>query len=98
MYTVRENGHCNAMGDEPDEVMTMWVVQLDSNLDGSPAVDVVHLDSVLHAVHLMPVFGDRMMPMDLTSDQSLDVFQAFYKYKSGRYLIHLFTYFYLVSK
>ncbi|KAF8259052.1 hypothetical protein EI94DRAFT_1774026 [Lactarius quietus] len=66
------------MGDEPDKVVNMWVVQPDSNLDGSPAVSIVHLDSVLHAVHLMPVFGDCMMPMDLTSDQSLDIFQSFY--------------------
>jgi hypothetical protein len=34
------------MGDKPNEVTTMWVVQPDSNLDGSPAVGVVHLDSV----------------------------------------------------
>jgi hypothetical protein len=66
------------MGDEPDEVTGMWMVQPDSNLDGSPAVGVVHLDSVLRAVHLMPVFGDRMMPSNLTADQSLDVFRSFY--------------------
>ncbi|KAF8263218.1 hypothetical protein EI94DRAFT_1772998 [Lactarius quietus] len=66
------------MGDEPDKVVNMWVVQPDSNPDGSPAVGVVHLDLVLHAVHLMPMFGDHMMPMDLTSDQSLDIFQSFY--------------------
>lgn len=66
------------MGDERDEVMDMWVVQPDSDADGSPAVGVIHLDSVLRAVHLMPVFGDRMMPIDLTADRSLDVFQSFY--------------------
>ena len=66
------------VGDERDEVMNMWVVQPDSNPDGSLAVGVVHLDSVLRAVHLMPVFGDRMMPINLTADRSLDVFQSFY--------------------
>ena len=66
------------MGDERDEVMDMWVVQPDSDADGSPAVRVIHLDSVLRTVHLMPVFGDRMMPIDLTADRSLDVFQSFY--------------------
>jgi hypothetical protein len=54
------------------------MVQPDSYPDGSPAVGVVHLDSVLRAVHLMPVFGDHMMPMDLMADQSLDVFRSFY--------------------
>ena len=66
------------MGDKHEEVMDMWVVQLDSNADGSPAVGVIHLDLVLHTVHLMPVLGDWMMPIDLTMDQSLDVFQSFY--------------------
>ena len=31
------------MGDECDEVMGMWVVQPDSDADGSPAVGVIHL-------------------------------------------------------
>ena len=66
------------MGDECNEVMNMWMVQPDRKPDGSPAVGVVHLDSVLHAVHLMPVFGDHMMPTDLTADRSLDVFRSFY--------------------
>ena len=66
------------MGDNHDKVMNMWMVQLDRKPDGSPAVGVVHLDSVLCAVHLMPVFRDCMMPMDLTADQLLDVFRSFY--------------------
>ena len=74
------------VGDKRDEVMNMWVVQLDSNPDGSLAVGVVHLDSVLRAVHLMPVFGDRMMPINLTADRSLDVFQSFYVNKYIDYL------------
>jgi hypothetical protein len=64
--------------DEPDDVMGMWVVQPDFNADGSPAIGVIHLDSVLRAAHLVPVFGDDPMPIELSAEQSLDKFRAFY--------------------
>jgi hypothetical protein len=66
------------IADKPDEAMGMWVVQPDQNADGSPAIGVIHLDSVLHGAHLMPVFGDNLMPIDLCMENSLDMFQAFY--------------------
>ena len=58
--------------------MGMWVVKPDNNDDGSPAVGIIHLDSVLRAVHLMPVFGDQFIPIGLTPDRTLDIFQSFY--------------------
>ena len=64
--------------EEADIGMGMWVVQPDNNDDGSPAVGVIHLDSVLRATHLMPVFGDQFIPIGLTPDRTLDVFQSFY--------------------
>jgi hypothetical protein len=66
------------MAEEVDTSMGLWVVQPDNNADGSPAVRVIHLDSVLCVAHLMPVFGDRMMPLGLTPDCTLDIFQSFY--------------------
>ena len=66
------------LADEPDEVMGMWVVRPDHNADGSPAIGVIHLDSVLRGAHLMPVFGDNLMPIGLRPEHSLDAFQAFY--------------------
>ena len=56
----------------------MWVVQPDQNANGSPAIGVIHLDSVLRAAHLMPVFGDALMPIELHAENSLNTFQAFY--------------------
>ena len=64
--------------EEADIGMGMWVVQPDNNDNGSPAVGVIHLDSVLCAAHLMPVFGDQFIPIGLTPDRTLDVFQSFY--------------------
>jgi hypothetical protein len=66
------------VADEPDEAMGMWVVRPDQNADGSPAIGVIHLDSILRGAHLMPVFGNDPIPIELRSEHSLDVFQAFY--------------------
>ena len=66
------------VADEPDEAMGMWVVRPDHNADGSPAIGVIHLDSVLRGAHLMPVFGDDLMPIEMRAEHSLDIFQAFY--------------------
>jgi hypothetical protein len=68
------------VADEPDEVTGMWVVRPDYNADGSPAIGIIHLDSVLRAAHLIPVFGDNPMPIasELRPENSLDVFRAFY--------------------
>ena len=64
--------------EEVDIGMGMWVVKPDNNDDGSPAVGIIHLDSVLRAAHLMPVFGDQFIPIGLTPDRTLDIFQSFY--------------------
>ncbi|KAH8977117.1 hypothetical protein EDB86DRAFT_3068012 [Lactarius hatsudake] len=66
------------VGDVPDEVTGLWVVQPDTNADGSPAVDVIHLDSVLRAAHLLPVFGNSFIPIDLSPHESLDAFDTYY--------------------
>jgi hypothetical protein len=58
--------------------MGMWVVQPDQNADGSLAIGVIHLDLVLCGAHLMPVFGDDPIPLELRAEHSLDVFQTFY--------------------
>ncbi|KAH9168314.1 hypothetical protein EDB89DRAFT_1855662 [Lactarius sanguifluus] len=66
------------VGDVPDEVTGLWVVQPDTNADRLPSVDVIHLDSVLHAAHLLPIFGNSFMPIDLSPHESLDAFNTYY--------------------
>jgi len=41
------------IGDSPDEDTGMWRVCQDHNADGSPSAAVLHLDSLIHAAHLM---------------------------------------------
>jgi hypothetical protein len=66
------------LGDGPDENTGMWTVQPDFNDDGSPLIAIIHLDSILRCAHLIGVYGDVPIPKELTFDQSLDAFYAFY--------------------
>jgi hypothetical protein len=65
-------------GDEPDEDTGMWVVKPELDADGSPSSSIVHLDCILRAAHLIGVYGDEVIPIELSFDQSLDAFRAFY--------------------
>ncbi|KAK0439960.1 uncharacterized protein EV420DRAFT_1623156 [Desarmillaria tabescens] len=66
-------------GQWPDTITGMWIVKPDHRgRDQHPWVSVVHLDSLLHGAHLLPVFGHRSMPLNFHYSYSLDCFQAFY--------------------
>jgi hypothetical protein len=57
----------------------LWIVQPDlRGVHKRPFMSVIHLDCLLRAVHLMPVYGPRCMPDNLRYEWSLDAFQAFY--------------------
>jgi hypothetical protein len=66
------------LGSEPDEDTGMWMVEPDFNASGSPIMAVIHLDCILRAAHLIGVCNSDFVPKDLTCDQSLDAFLAFY--------------------
>ena len=63
------------VGDSPDGHTGMWVVQPDDN--GSPP-SIIHLDSVVHAAHLLPVFGPEPVSTTLSFTDTLDRFPWFY--------------------
>jgi hypothetical protein len=64
--------------DEPDEDTGMWVVEPDFKLDGSRHMDVINLDSVVRAAHLLGICGEDFIPRDISYDNSLDAFHSFY--------------------
>jgi hypothetical protein len=64
--------------DGPDEDTGMWVVEPDSHADGSAFTAVIHLDSILRAAHLIPVYGQDTIPTDIPLAYSLDVFHSYY--------------------
>lgn len=65
------------VGDEPDTVTGMWVVRPEV-VDGQRTVSIVHLDSIVRAVHLVPVYRDTTMPHDFERSYSLTAFNRFY--------------------
>lgn len=68
----------STVGNEPDELTGMWVVEPDYAGNGRRSCSVIHVDSVLRNAHLIPAYGSAFIPHDLTLDDSLDAFNAFY--------------------
>ena len=64
--------------DEPDELTGMWMVKLSFLGDNMRYLSVVHIDSIVHAAHLIPIFGQEFVPLRVNSHNSLDVYQGFY--------------------
>jgi hypothetical protein len=62
------------ISDSLDEDTGMWRVRQDHNADGSPSAAVLHLDSLIHAAHLIGVYGKHFIPKGLSPEHSLDLF------------------------
>lgn len=62
---------------EPDEVSGMWVVKPEKE-NGRRTIGLVHLDSIVRACHLMPVFGETRIPTYFHFSNTLSAFKAFY--------------------
>jgi hypothetical protein len=65
------------IADEPDEDTGMWIVEPDFQPDGSPAMEIIHLDSIIRAAHLLGVCED-FVPADISYYNSLDTFSSFF--------------------
>ncbi|KAI0691935.1 hypothetical protein BC835DRAFT_1534514 [Cytidiella melzeri] len=69
----------NKFGQRPDPDTGMWVVKPDlRGQQDQPYLSVVHLDCLLRAAHLIPVFGRRPLPLNFSHTLSLDAFRAFF--------------------
>jgi hypothetical protein len=55
----------NTYGEEPDPDIGMWIVQPRYNKLRSQDVSIIHIDTVLHGAHLLPVFGQDCAIQDL---------------------------------
>ena len=67
------------VGDGPDEDTGLWIVEPDHDTaDGSVRAAVIHLEAVLRAAHLIGVYGNDILPQDLSFTDSLDAFRLFY--------------------
>ena len=64
---------------DPDPDNRMWVLEPDYDNNGYRLMSVVHVDSIVRAAHLLPVFKDGTpIPREINFTHTLDVFKAFY--------------------
>ncbi|EAU88020.1 hypothetical protein CC1G_12172 [Coprinopsis cinerea okayama7 len=78
----------STVGDEPCPDTGMWVVEPDF-IRGKPSLDVIHLDSIFRAAHLIGYAGKHRIPIygfDYT--HSLDHFRVFYVNKYADHNAH----------
>jgi hypothetical protein len=66
------------VGDAPDDHTGMWVVEPDTLDDGEPFMSIIHLDAIVRASHLLPVFGQGRVSKTLKYTNTLDTFTRFY--------------------
>jgi hypothetical protein len=60
-----------------DSITGMWVVRPDF-IRNRRHKAVIHLDAILRAAHLIPVYGNSPLPIEINSLIALDTFKAYY--------------------
>ncbi|KAL1753654.1 hypothetical protein FB107DRAFT_217331 [Schizophyllum commune] len=75
-----------------DDETGMWMVVPEYMDDGSPALEVVHIESIARGVHLIGACGSSFLPDDLHYSHSLDAFQTFYVNHYSDHHMHEFLY------
>jgi len=66
------------VGDLPDDHTGLWVVEPDTSGNGEAFASIIHLDAIVRASHLIPVFGPRHVSRTLSFTDTLDKFTSFY--------------------
>ncbi|EDR13606.1 uncharacterized protein LACBIDRAFT_322663 [Laccaria bicolor S238N-H82] len=66
------------VSDSPDAETGLWVVQPEFERNGHCSLQVVSLDSIARAAHLLPIFGSSPLPEDFHFSQSLDAFRTYF--------------------
>ncbi|KAG1747268.1 uncharacterized protein EDB91DRAFT_1235985 [Suillus paluster] len=60
--------------DRPDKDTGMWIAQPSYDIDHSPSVGIIHIDSIYRAAHLIPIYGTHAIPQNLKHYDSYDAF------------------------
>ncbi|KAF9226131.1 hypothetical protein BS17DRAFT_794398 [Gyrodon lividus] len=70
------------IGSQPNDITGLWMVHPSFEDDGSRELSVIHLNSILRAVHLLPMFGNsNPIHPAVTFDNSLNTFKGYYMNK-----------------
>ncbi|KAE9399341.1 hypothetical protein BT96DRAFT_965641 [Gymnopus androsaceus JB14] len=79
----------STVGDRPCDETGLWMVDPDFDREGSPNLEVVHIDCLYRGAHLIGVTGDSRLPTkDFSSSDSLDAYSCFYVNKYIDYHAH----------
>ncbi|KAG1896771.1 uncharacterized protein F5891DRAFT_958172, partial [Suillus fuscotomentosus] len=62
------------VNDGPNEDTGMWIVQPSYDVGHSWSVGIIHVESIYHAAHLIPIYGTHAIPQDLKHYDSYDAF------------------------
>ena len=63
-----------------DHLTGMWVVCPDV-IHNRQSRGVIHLDAILRAAHLIPIYGSDLLPLEIDSLILLDTFKGYYMNK-----------------
>jgi hypothetical protein len=66
------------IGNGPDEDTGMWMVEPEVGNNGERLCSVIHIDCIVRAAHLIPVYGDAPIPRSIDCNTSLHAFRAYY--------------------
>lgn len=75
------------VGDAPDPVTGMWVVKPDT-VRGRRPIDIIPLDAIFRACHLMGRTSSTLLPRDFNFSFTHNTFRTFYLNKYGDYHSH----------
>lgn len=72
----------------------MWMVEPDIGADGERIQSVIHIDSILRNAHLLPLYGEDLLPAEdqVNFSNSLDIFTAYYVNKYADHHSHEVAY------
>ena len=66
----------------------MWQIKPDFDEQGNHIVSVIHLNTILHAAHVVPVFCSTPIDHDMKFTDSLAAFASYYVNKFSDYHAH----------
>ena len=67
----------STFGDQPDADNGMWVVTPDY-FGTVRNTSIIHVDSIVRAAHLLPIFDQQPLPRTLNYTKTLESFRGFY--------------------
>jgi hypothetical protein len=65
-------------GTAADPDTKMWIVEPEVDALGAPVVEVISLDAISRAAHLLPVYGQGRLPQTYDYRLALDLFDAYF--------------------